>query len=156
LNSELEGIAMSAIQKKLLVAGIALAAAVGYLAYAGMKSGWVYFLEVDHFLADAQYRDQRVRVHGKVSEENFSAANLNANFCLEGKAKTLTVAYQGVIPDMFQAGREVVVEGKLDANGTFKADILMTKCASKYEPASPHATADGGTKQTPQAAKEQS
>jgi cytochrome c-type biogenesis protein CcmE len=129
---------MSAIQKKLLVAGIALVAAVGYLAYAGMKSGWVYFLEVDHFLADSQYQQQRVRLHGKVAEDGFSAENLDAKFNLLGKSRAVAVIYHGVIPDMFQAGRDVVIEGQMDAAGTFKADVLMTKCASKYEPQSPH------------------
>jgi cytochrome c-type biogenesis protein CcmE len=147
---------MSAIQKKLLVAGVALAAAVGYLAYAGMKSGWVYFLEVDHYLADSSYQHQRVRLHGKVSEQNFTSANLDAKFCLLGQSKQLNVAYHGVIPDMFQAGREVVVEGTLGPDGTFKADVLMTKCASKYEPSSPHATAEGGAKPQASVVKEQS
>jgi cytochrome c-type biogenesis protein CcmE len=129
---------MSAIQKKLIGAGLALVAAVGYLAYAGMKSGWVYFLEVDQYLADDQYEHQRVRLHGKVADEAFAAENLDANFILLGKTKRVAVAYHGVIPDMFQAGRDVVVEGRLDSTGTFKADVLMTKCASKYEPDSPH------------------
>ena len=136
---------MTTIQKKLLVAGVALVAAVGYLAYAGMKSGWVYFLEVDHFLADAKFQTQRVRLHGKVAEDDsFSSEKLDARFHLLGKSSQVAVAYHGVIPDMFQAGREVVVEGQLDPTGTFKADVLMTKCASKYEPNSPHATDQGG------------
>ena len=136
--------AMTIIQKKLLVAGIALVGAVGYLAFAGMKSGWVYFMEVDQFLADQQYQTQRVRLHGKVSAQEFSTANLDASFVLLGNTQSLPVSYHGVIPDMFQKGREVVVEGKLDPSGTFKADVLMTKCASKYEPNSPHKTDAGG------------
>jgi len=136
---------MTTIQKKILVAGIALVAAVGYLAYAGMKSGWVYFLEVDHFLTNSQFQNQRVRLHGKVADDDyFSSVKLDANFHLVGKSREIAVAYHGVIPDMFQAGREVVVEGQLDPSGTFKADVLMTKCASKYEPNSPHASDQGG------------
>jgi len=38
-----------------------------------------------------------------------------------------------VVPDMFKSGAEIVVEGKQDAAGVFQADVLMTKCASKYE-----------------------
>lgn len=132
---------MSAIQKKLLLAGTVLVAAVSYLAYAGMKSGWVYFIDVDQFVTDAQYQTQRVRLHGKVADEGFSSEKLDARFVLLGKNNRLNVAYHGVIPDMFQAGRDVVVEGRLDPSGDFKADVLMTKCASKYEPESPHANA---------------
>jgi cytochrome c-type biogenesis protein CcmE len=131
---------MSTVQKKLIVASVALVAAVGYLGYAGMKSGWVYFLEVDQYLNDPQFHTQRVRLHGKVAEDNFAAANLDANFKLLGHSKSLAVSYHGIIPEMFQAGREVVVEGTLDQQTcTFRATVLMTKCASKYEPNSPHA-----------------
>ena len=129
---------MSAIQKKLLVASALLVLAVSYLGYAGMKSGWVYFMEVDQFLADSSVKSQRVRLHGKVDAADFAAEKLDATFNLLGKSQKVGVAYHGMIPDMFQAGRDVVVEGKLDEAGVFKADVLMTKCASKYEPDSPH------------------
>jgi cytochrome c-type biogenesis protein CcmE len=138
------------IRSKLITAGVVLAAAVGYLAMAGAKSGWVYYLEVDHFLADSQYHAQRVRLHGKVAADHLqvSAAALSANFDLQGKSKSVAVQYHGVIPEMFEGGRDVVVEGKLDpATNCFRADVLMTKCASKYEPNSPHNTAAGGKEQ---------
>jgi cytochrome c-type biogenesis protein CcmE len=46
------------------------------------------------------------------------------------------VVYHGTVPDLFHAGREVVVTGAL-RNGTFVAqqDSLSTKCPSKYAPA---------------------
>lgn len=131
---------MISIRAKLIVASVVLAAAVIYLAFAGVKSGWVYYMEVDSFVKDNQYHAQRVRLHGKVGKDDFSfsAASLLANFRLEGKNQQLPVAYHGSIPDMFEVGRDVVVEGNLDNAGVFQADVLMTKCASKYEPGSPH------------------
>lgn len=131
---------MTSIGKKLIVAGIVLAGAVGYLAYAGVKSGWVYFLQVDEFTVNTQYHGQRVRLHGKAAEEGFASnpGTLTAAFNLTGKTAKLPVAYRGAIPEMFKAGSDVVVEGKLDQAGVFKADVLMTKCASKYEANSPH------------------
>jgi cytochrome c-type biogenesis protein CcmE len=130
------------IRTKLIVAGTVLAVAVGYLAFAGAKSGWVYMVEVDRFLADPQFRTQRVRIHGTVGAERFqsSPARLTASFLLQGKDEAaLPVVYRGNIPEMFGAGKNVVVEGRCDSAGVFQADVLMTKCASKYEPASPHA-----------------
>lgn len=134
---------MTSTRKKLLIAGIGLVGAISYLAIAGAKSGWVYFIDVDQFVTDPQYANQRVRLHGKVGEESFSSAGIDARFLLLGKAKQVRVEYHGVIPEMFQAGKDVVVEGRLDASGSFKADVLMTKCASKYEPESPHQAAAG-------------
>jgi cytochrome c-type biogenesis protein CcmE len=48
--------------------------------------------------------------------------------------ESLPVIYQGVVPDTFKVGNEVVVEGTLKSNGIFQAYTLMPKCPSKYEP----------------------
>jgi cytochrome c-type biogenesis protein CcmE len=52
---------------------------------------------------------------------------------LEGD-ENLPVVYQGVVPDTFRVGNEVVIEGQLNSDGIFQADTLMPKCPSKYEP----------------------
>jgi cytochrome c-type biogenesis protein CcmE len=126
---------------KLAVAAAIVLAAVGYLVAAGMQKGWVYFLEVDQFLTDSTYHDQRVRLHGKVAADDVYSASqsgLSARFNLLGKQQHLTIVYSGVLPDMFEPGRDVVVEGRFDKDQVFQADVLMTKCASKYESESPH------------------
>jgi cytochrome c-type biogenesis protein CcmE len=43
------------------------------------------------------------------------------------------VTYRGTVPDNFAEGREVVVEGRPDETGTFSADLLLTRCESKYK-----------------------
>jgi cytochrome c-type biogenesis protein CcmE len=50
----------------------------------------------------------------------------------EGSA-SVPVVYEGVVPDPFREGREVIVSGEL-RNGTFVAerDSLVTKCPSKF------------------------
>jgi cytochrome c-type biogenesis protein CcmE len=35
---------------------------------------------------------------------------------------------------MFAPGRDVIVEGKLGADGTIAASQVMTSCPSKYKP----------------------
>lgn len=131
---------MAHIRTKLIVAGVVLATALGYLAFAGVKKGWVYYVEVDQFLAELdQHRGQRVRLTGVPAAEGFTAnpGLLSARFTLEGKTQRLAVAYRGAIPDMFKPGAKVVVEGRLDDAGVFQADVLLTKCASKYDDAKP-------------------
>jgi cytochrome c-type biogenesis protein CcmE len=44
----------------------------------------------------------------------------------------LAVRYNGILPDMFAADRDVIVEGKVE-NGVFHAKTLLTTCPSKYE-----------------------
>jgi len=120
---------------KLIVAALVLGSAVTYLAYAGVRKGWVYYVQVDQFAGDATYATQRVRLCGKVSPEGFAVltGRRSAKFTLLGETKSVPVLFRGTIPDMFEPSCEAVVEGKLDAAGVFQADSLMTKCASKYE-----------------------
>ena len=54
-------------------------------------------------------------------------------FFIEENDSSLNVAYQGVTPDMFVDGGEVVVEGTLGKDGVFHANTLLTSCPSKYE-----------------------
>ncbi|HWH05016.1 MAG TPA: cytochrome c maturation protein CcmE [Gaiellaceae bacterium] len=44
------------------------------------------------------------------------------------------VLYTGSVPDLFRAGRDIVVDGQLQPDGTFVAvpGTLITKCPSKY------------------------
>jgi cytochrome c-type biogenesis protein CcmE len=44
----------------------------------------------------------------------------------------LPVRYNGILPDMFAADRDVIVEGKVEG-GVFHAKTLLTTCPSKYE-----------------------
>jgi cytochrome c-type biogenesis protein CcmE len=129
---------MNPMRVKLAVGTCVFLGAITYLALAGARQAHVYHLTVDQFLSDAQYRNQRVRLCGTADDQHFSCtpALLAAKFVLKGANARLPVEYHGVIPELFQPCREVVVEGQLNPQGVFVADVMMTKCASKYESAS--------------------
>ncbi len=126
---------MTKLSRKLWIAGLLLTGAVGYLAYAGAQQGWVYYVPVDQFMQDAAQQKKRVRLMGTVGAEklDIQSAQMRAGFFLESKGTRLPVIYKGTIPDLFKADANVVVEGKLNSAGTFEADVLLTKCASKYD-----------------------
>jgi cytochrome c-type biogenesis protein CcmE len=46
---------------------------------------------------------------------------------------TVTVRYEGVVPDTFKDDAEVIVTGTLGSDGVFQASDLLAKCPSKYE-----------------------
>lgn len=126
---------MRNMRTKLIVAAVALLAAVSYLAFAGLSEGWVYHVQVDQFVQNSEMRSHRVRLVGMVSPDGLDAspAKLLAKFSLKGEKSAVPVVYRGAIPELFKADSEVIVEGRMDAAGTFQADVLMTKCASKYQ-----------------------
>jgi cytochrome c-type biogenesis protein CcmE len=129
---------MKSIQKKLLAAGFVVISAAAYLAFAGAKQGWAYYVTVDQFTRDAaKYGNQRVKLCGTVSGEGLEVnrGRLTAKFVLESdQGGKVSVVYRGTIPDMFRADCQAVVEGRMNAaSGVFEAETLLTKCASKYE-----------------------
>lgn len=57
----------------------------------------------------------------------------------KGGDAVVPVEYRGLRPDMFQVGRDVLIDGDF-VGGVIKAAKLQTQCPSKYEPAVPGAT----------------
>jgi len=54
-------------------------------------------------------------------------------FKMTDGAQTYNVVYRGITPDTFTDGVDVVVEGRLGRDNTFRATTLLAKCASRYE-----------------------
>jgi cytochrome c-type biogenesis protein CcmE len=72
---------------------------------------------------------------GKVVARSVDRAGDGLRFAVrdrEGRS-SLPVVYEGVVPDPFREGREVIVSGRVEG-GTFVAerDSLVTKCPSKF------------------------
>jgi cytochrome c-type biogenesis protein CcmE len=91
---------------------------------------------------------QRVRIAGKVSKEGIEyqvKPTFRLKFFIEDRsAKSssqdrVQVIYDNIKPDMFIAGRDVLVDGDYD-EGVLSASHVLTQCPSKYEPAIPDAT----------------
>ena len=93
----------------------------------------VKFLSVQQLFAEEQA--ERIRLGGLVVDESIKLDENNymsCNFDLQEGEAILRVHFVGVRPDLFKNGAEVIVEG-IYMNGVFEADILQTKCASRYE-----------------------
>jgi len=79
--------------------------------------------------------DKRFRIGGVVQEGSISRDSqdqLALTFAIEQGDESLPVNYHKIVPDMFKEETEVIIEGYY-VDGTFQADNLMTKCASRYE-----------------------
>ena len=93
----------------------------------------VKFLSVQQLFTEKQA--ERIRLGGLVADESIKLDKNNymsCNFDLQEGEAILRVHFVGVRPDLFKNGAEVIVEG-IYTNGVFEADILQTKCASRYE-----------------------
>ncbi len=129
-------------QHRFVLAALALLGVVGYLMVTGMRDSMIYYYTPDELLAktaaDATVHDVGVKVGGRVvpGSVRFDQRTLDLRFEVTdiqtGKGR-FPVHYQGPLPDTFEEGRDVVVEGRYTQAGLFEATTVLTKCGSRYE-----------------------
>lgn len=113
-----------------------IVAAIAYFAVAGFQEGRAYYRTIDELQAMGQdAQGKRLRVAGIVKPGTIQRQGRDLHFQLSQEDLELTVAYTGSapVPDTFKDGAEAVVEGQQRPDGTFEADHIQAKCASKYE-----------------------
>ncbi len=125
------------MKRKFLIGGIIIFLAIGYLGYMGFRSSATYYYTVSELLAGgSSIYGENVRVNGQVASGSVQqeAAGLILRFTISDGGESLPVVYQGVVPDAFKVGNEVVIEGHLNSAGIFQANTILVKCPSKYVP----------------------
>ena len=107
-----------------------------FFAISGFQEGKAYYKTIDELteMGESAY-NARLKVAGYVAEGSIRRSGTEVTFELEQEGKTLPVKYVGStpVPDTFKDGSEAVVEGTYHKNGTFEANKIQAKCASKYE-----------------------
>jgi cytochrome c-type biogenesis protein CcmE len=85
-------------------------------------------------MGDRAYKE-RLRVGGDVEEGSIKREGKVVRFTIHQDAMKLTVMYDGIdpLPDTFKDGSQALADGRLLADGTFHANKIQAKCASKYE-----------------------
>jgi cytochrome c-type biogenesis protein CcmE len=116
---------MKARTKFLVGSGI-IVAALCALAYVGFTQSKTYYHTISELptLQGASLH-QRMRVSGNVRAGSISHRDDRVDFVLEEQGKTL--------PDTFKDGAQALVEGQIKPDGSFVAEQVQAKCASKYQ-----------------------
>ena len=135
---------------KFLIGGALVLGSAGWLATSSIKSTGEYYLTPTELAtklsADPSFRDAGVKVGARVVPGSIKRDPGGREYAFEvtDGARTVPVVYHGIAPDTFTDGVDVVVEGRMGTDGTFRATTLLAKCASRYENAP-----DAKYKQTP-------
>jgi cytochrome c-type biogenesis protein CcmE len=133
-----------------------IAAAIGYLIFSAIRTTSEYYLTVPEVAArQADLGGQAIRVAGRVKPDtiNWDPNTLTLKFEIvpipdvdaAAAVKPVSVVASDAVsfrvvaagepkPDMFAPGRDVIVEGKLGADGAIAATQVLTSCPSKYKP----------------------
>lgn len=125
---------MKTRRRRFIIITIVLLPVIGYLAFAGIRDMMFYYLTVSEVIEKGpQSSNGGVRVGGKVLEGslNWDSKSSKLSFVMADDRKRLPVVYQGVIPDFFKQGTEVIIEGTY-SEGLFRASQIMSKCISSY------------------------
>ena len=128
---------MTRKQRRLVLIGSSLGvlAIAAALVLSALKDSIVFFNSPTDIVERHVAPGARVRLGGLVKEGSLKRGdNLNVRFELTDGNKAITVAYQGILPDLFREGQGVVAEGALDPSGVFKADTVLAKHDEKYMP----------------------
>ena len=109
---------------------------VTWLAMAGMGETKTYYKTITELSAMGQGAyGKKIRVGGDVAAGSIRRVGSEVQFVLKQDKQDLKVAYTGTdpLPDTFRDGAQALADGKLMADGTFRAGKIQAKCASKYE-----------------------
>ena len=115
---------------------VAIIAAVLYFVLTGFQEGKAYYRTLEELDSmGPSVTGKRLRVAGIVTDGSIKRNGVEVTFQLEQENRRLVVRYTGSqpVPDTFKDGVEAIVEGKRRPDGTFEADMIQAKCASKYE-----------------------
>ena len=121
---------------KFLVGSGVIVATLCMLAYVGFTQSKTYYHTISELpTLQAAALHQRMRVSGNVRAGSISHRDGRIDFVLEEQNRTLPVSYVGrdPLPDTFKDGAQALVEGNLTGDGSFQAEQIQAKCASKYQ-----------------------
>lgn len=117
----------------LLLGGIALAVTFTLLA---LKENMNLFFSPTQVAAGEAPINNTFRLGGMVVEGSVQRepGNIEVRFGLTDTAENVTVAFSGILPDLFREGQGIVAMGKLGDDGVFVASEVLAKHDENYMP----------------------
>jgi cytochrome c-type biogenesis protein CcmE len=122
---------------KIGITSLVLILALGGLLYSTLSEGTEYYKHVEEVMVDpGSWHGKNLQLHGYVVKDSIMRKrdSLEYRFKVQSKGAVVDASYTGIVPDTFKDDSEVVLKGRLDADGFHVApNGVMAKCPSKYE-----------------------
>lgn len=122
---------------RLILITLAVIGSVAWLILSGVKQTGLQYMSVTELAQlTAPPKSGGFRLDGKVAAGTvkYDQRVPRLTFAMTDGKESIGIVYDGLMPDAFGDGREVVVEGTYrHADRTLHASKLVTKCPSKYE-----------------------
>jgi cytochrome c-type biogenesis protein CcmE len=119
-----------------IAAGVALLGIAVALVLNAFQKNLVFFFTPSQIAAHEAPVGRAFRVGGMVEKGSLKrqADGVTVRFVVTDTAKSIPVAYQGALPDLFREGKGVVAQGSLGADGVFHASQVLAKHDENYMP----------------------
>ena len=124
-------------KRQLLVIGVVFGVAVAtVLGLTAFEENLLYFYSPTQIKQGEAPDNHSVRVGGLVVAGSVvrSQQSLDVQFDLTDNTETITVAYSGILPDLFREGQGIVAMGRIGGDGRFVADEVLAKHDENYMP----------------------
>jgi cytochrome c-type biogenesis protein CcmE len=120
------------------ITSLVLVLALTGLLYSTLNEGTEYYKHVEEVMANpGLWQGKNLQLHGFVVKDSIlrKRDSLEYKFKVQSKGAVVDATYTGIVPDTFSDDAEVVLKGRLEADG-FRVipNGVMAKCPSKYEP----------------------
>jgi len=118
----------------LLLLGIG--AATGLVLWA-LRDNVSYFRTPSEIVSGAypeRLSGRGLRLGGMVEKGSVKRDGAVVTFRVTDFANSLSVHYEGLVPDLFREGQGVIAEGKMGSDGVFMAERILAKHDEKYMP----------------------
>lgn len=125
-------------RRRRVVAGVVIAAALGFLLLRAVGDATVYFKTADEAVAErAQLGTHRFRIEGLVVPGSVRDGAGEVDFTIRGQqGATVDVVHKGDVPELFQPDIPVVMEGRFQG-GSFLSDRILVKHTNEYKAENP-------------------
>jgi len=110
-----------------------LATAIGLVLYA-LSSNIVFFFTPTQVAKNEAPQGRAFRIGGLVEPGSVQREGLDVRFKVTDNAMAIPVVYRGTLPDLFKEGKGVVAQGRIEADGVFKASEVLAKHDENYMP----------------------
>ena len=119
-----------------IVAGVAGLGVATALVLNAFQSNMVFYLTPTQVATNEAPRDRAFRVGGLVEEGSLVREKdaLTVRFKVTDTARTIPVVYTGILPDLFKEGKGVIAQGRVGADGVFRATEVLAKHDENYMP----------------------
>jgi len=124
--------------KRLIAIAAALLALGGAVALVlnAFQSNLVFFFSPSQVVSKEAPVGRSFRLGGLVQNGTVArdTDGVTVRFAVTDTAHTIQVVYRGILPDLFSEGKGVVAQGRLEADGVFRAEQVLAKHDENYMP----------------------